>query len=242
MRYAIFSDVHSNLEALEAVVSACKKESIDKYFCAGDIVGYAASPNKCVEIVRQLAMITVAGNHDWAAVDLFSLDYFNPDARDSLLWTKRALTPESKVFLESLTPVYQNNELTLVHGTLNNPREFNYLQDVSSAEESFLLQDTAVCFLGHTHIAGVFTRGSEGKISYSSQTLVKLGQGNKYIVNVGSVGQPRDLDPRPAYCVYDTQKKTIKIQRVSYDIKSARNRIIEAGLNHSLGNRLLDGR
>ncbi len=241
MRYAIFSDVHSNLEALEAVVSACKKEAIDKYFCAGDVIGYAASPNKCVEIVRQLTMITVAGNHDWAAVNLFFLDSFNSDARESLLWTQRALTSESKLFLESLTPVYRNNELTLVHATLNNSREFNYLQDVSSAEESFVLQDTSVCFLGHTHIAGIFVSDSKGKVNYSEQAVLNLSQGNKYIVNVGSVGQPRDTDPRAAYCIYDTQKKTIKIKRVVYDVKSARNRIIEAGLPSALGNRLLTG-
>jgi len=242
MRYGIFSDIHSNLEALDAVITAYKKESIDKYLCIGDAIGYAANPKECIEKIKKLAMITVAGNHDWAAVNMFSIEYFNPVAQEAILWTRRNLDDKSKNFLETLKLVYKNEDLTLAHGTLDNPQEFHYMTDGYIAEESFRLLDASVCFVAHTHVAGMFIKGEDNCVYYKEESSTDLKVRNKYIINVGSVGQPRDGNPQAAYCIYDTQKKQIQIKRASYDIETARDKIIKAGLPRFLGDRLLVGR
>ncbi len=256
MRYGIFADVHSNLEALEAVIHAYKNEAIDKYLCVGDVVGYGANPQECVDQVKMLAMITVAGNHDWASVGLFSVDYFNPVAKEAIFWTKNNLDNASRYFLESLGLVYKNEYLTLVHGTLNNPQEFNYISDNYAVEETFRLLETRLCFVGHSHVAGIVCRDEDGCTFYhglfypgvfppkidNSDINIEIQENNRYIVNVGSVGQPRDGNPGAAYCVYDTAKREVRIKRIGYDIKAAREKIFAAGLPVFLGNRLTDGR
>ncbi|MCM8800438.1 MAG: metallophosphatase family protein [Candidatus Omnitrophica bacterium] len=241
MRYGIFSDVHANLEALKAVLCAYKKENIDIYLCIGDVVGYGADPNECVELVKKTAMITVAGNHDWASVDLFPVDYFNPQAKQAILWTKDNLSEQSRYFLESLKPVYKNKDLILVHGTLENPAEFDYMLDGYTANVTFQLMDTHLCFVGHSHIAGIFIQDQAKRIYYQEVNHLKLEDKSKYIINVGSVGQPRDGNPSSAYCIYDTDKKEIFIKRVDYDIQTAYTKILTAGLPKSLAERILVG-
>lgn len=242
MRYGIFSDVHSNLEALETVLEAYKKESIDKYLCIGDVVGYASNPKECIEKVKGIAEITVAGNHDWASVDLFPSDYFNPIARQAVVWTMHNLGVEDRYFLESLKLTYKNEDLTLVHGTLDNPRDFNYLTDGYLAEVTFELLENNICFVGHTHVPGTFIKDNDGSLRYSEDGSCTIKPENKYIVNVGSVGQPRDGNPKVAYCIYDTDEKEVQIKRRSYDIELARKKIVEAGLPQFLGDRLPSGR
>ncbi len=242
MRYGIFSDVHSNIEAFEAVVEAYKKESIDKYFCIGDVVGYGANPRECIESINRLVAVTVAGNHDWGSVKLFPMDYFNPLAAEALLWTNRQLDSGCAYFLESLKLVYQDSSLTLVHGTLNEPQQFNYMLDSETADATFRLQDTKVCFVGHTHIAGIFKRDEDGNITYLRKLVLSLEEGNSYIVNAGSVGQPRDGNNKAVFCIYDTVLKTLEIKRVPYDIAKTRKKIIDAGLPQYLGDRLSSGR
>jgi predicted phosphodiesterase len=242
MRYGIFADIHSNLEALEAVLEAYKKETIDKYLCLGDVVGYATNPKECINKIRALAMVTVAGNHDWGSVSLLSADYFNPEARQAISWTKDNLDNEDKYFLESLKLTYKNDTLTLVHGTLNDPQDFNYMTDDFSALDTFRLLETNICFIAHTHVAGAFIKDKSDNAYYCLDEQVKIKNGNKYIINVGSVGQPRDGNPCACYCVYDTDKKEAQIKRVSYDIKAARKKIIAAGLPRFLGDRLVVGR
>jgi predicted phosphodiesterase len=242
MRYGIFADVHSNLEALERVLGAYKEESIDKYLCVGDVVGYASNPWECVEKIKALSTITVCGNHDWATVDLFSVDYFNPVARQAILWTRNNLDEKSRYFLESLKLLYKNEDLTLVHGTLHHPGDFNYIADSYAARETFRLLETNVCFVGHSHIAGIFIENKDNRIDYRADTPLNLEDGRKYVVNAGSVGQPRDGNPKAVYCIYDTEKKEIQIKRISYDIKAASRKIIDAGLPPFLGERLFLGR
>jgi len=242
VRYGIFSDIHSNLEALEAVIKAYGREGIDTYFCGGDIVGYGSDLHECIEKTGQIASVIVAGNHDWAAVDQFSSDYFNSFARQALLWTKERLNPREKSFLESLKFVYENEDLTLVHGTLDNPQDFDYMLDSLTAEETFKLMQAAVCFVGHSHVPGIFIRDKHSQIHYPEELSVEVRPKHSYIVNVGSVGQPRDGDPRAAYCVYDTAKRQIQVKRVEYDAEAAREKIIRAGLPEYLGNRLLAGK
>ncbi len=242
MRYGIFSDVHSNLEALQAVAAAYKKESIDTYLCAGDVIGYAANPKECIEMAGSLARTTVGGNHDWAAVSLFSLEYFNPQARQAIHWTKQNIDEKERQFLKALPLTFENEDLTLVHGTLLNPQDFDYLADEYAAEDTFSLLKTKVVFIGHTHHAGIFIQDKTGALRYQQEPAVRILPENKYIVNVGSVGQPRDGDPQAAYCVYDTEKFEVRIQRVEYDKEMSRKKILEAGLPAFLGDRLFEGK
>ncbi|MDP2943398.1 MAG: metallophosphoesterase family protein [Candidatus Omnitrophota bacterium] len=223
MRYAVFSDIHSNLEALEAVLEALRAEEADRYFCVGDIVGYAADPKACIKMIRELNCLTVCGNHDWAAVDLIDYSYFNVYARASVDWTKTQLDDSERDYLKGLPLKYEDEEITLVHGSLKRPEEFDYIFGEDDASRTLDLCRTKICFVGHTHSPAKFTEGS------------------KRLVNVGSVGQPRDNDPRAAYCIYDTDTGTVEIKRVKYDIRKAMNKILGAGLPEPLAYRLLEG-
>jgi len=242
MRYGIFSDVHSNLEALEAVILAFQKEEIDRYLCLGDIVGYGANPKECIQKVRSLTDICCAGNHDWATVNLFALDYLNSEAAFAVLWTKRLLNAQEKSYLEALKLVYKNKDLVLVHGTLDNPQEFNYLTNVYIAEETFRLMETNICFIGHTHIPSIFNKVGNDHVYCFKESNIRLEEKSKYIINVGSVGQPRDGNPKAAFCVYDTKTKEVQIKRTGYDIKTARKKILNEEMPEFLGDRLIIGR
>jgi len=242
MRYGIFSDIHSNLEALEAVIQAYKKEDIDKYLCVGDIVGYATNPGECIERIKALTMTIVAGNHDWASVNLFSTDYFNPLAKEAISWTQRNLDEGGRYFLEQLMLIYKNEDLTMVHGTLDEPGDFNYMTDDDIAFRTFELLETDICFVGHTHVPGVFIKSENNHIRYREDNNTNIKEDSKYIINVGSVGQPRDGDPKAAYCIYDTDKKNIQIKRVNYDTQTTRKKIIAEVLPRFFGERLIIGR
>jgi predicted phosphodiesterase len=242
MRYFILGDIHSNLEALEAVIAASKNEQIDQYLCIGDVVGYAANPKECIAKLKLLGAIVVAGNHDWASVDLFSKEYFNPQALEAVFWTRRNLDDECKNFLETLKLTFENRDLTLVHGTLDSPQDFNYLTDGYIAEETFRRMKPNICFLGHTHTAGIFIKDNQERIHYRQDSAWDINLNEKYIINVGSVGQPRDGNPQAAYCIYDTAKSTVEIKRIDYDTETTRKKIIDVGLPKFLGDRLLLGR
>lgn len=242
MRYGIFSDVHSNLEALDAVMEAYKKEAIDRYFCIGDVVGYATNIKECIAKVKALVLVTAAGNHDWASVGLFSLDNFVEHAKEALIWTRRYLDEGEIDFLKSLKLTYQNKDLTLIHGTLHNPQEFYYMTNADDAWQTFSIMKTNICFVGHSHIPGVFIKNIMDDIFYTQSPVITLKDGNFYIVNVGSIGQPRDGNPAASFCIYDTDKKEVYLKRVAYDAIRTRDKIIKAGLPGYLGDRLLIGR
>jgi putative phosphoesterase len=241
MRFGIFSDVHSNLPALDAVFAAFTRESIDKYICIGDMVGYAANPKECIAKIRQLNPLLVAGNHDWASVDLFNTRYFNPIAKEAVEWTKGQLSSEEKKFLKSLELVFTDNNFILVHGTLDNPEDFNYLYDQLDAQVTFELMAANICFVGHTHIPGVFVQ-ENNHISYHQQYPLIISGQKKYIVNTGSVGQPRDRNPQASYCIFDTGTNSLEIKRIDYDVKEAQKMILAAGLPAFLSERLAVGR
>jgi len=241
MKYAIFADMHSNLEAYQAVLEKLKKEKPSKYFCVGDIVGYGADPVKCVEITKALNPVSVCGNHDWAVASLANLENFNPYAKDGIVWTKEAVADKEIDFLKRLELVHEDDELTLVHGSLFRPEEFNYVIDMYSAYKMLEMARTNISFIAHSHIPGIFVM-ENGKPGYATTASVKIKEGRKYLVNVGSVGQPRDGDPRGAYCIYDKGKKTLEIKRVKYDIKKAQKKILDAGLPELLAHRLREGR
>lgn len=237
MRYGIFSDVHSNREAFEAVISALKKETVDEFLCPGDIVGYGADPDECIRLVRQLKAVSVAGNHDWAVLGQADIHYFNPIAKEAVLWTRENLTADGKQFLETLPLTYQNEDLLMVHAALPHPESFEYLMNTEMAGQMFSVMDKDICFIGHTHVP-VIVKQDQSKINVKNPLDIKLQDGCRYIVNVGSVGQPRDGDPRAAYGVFDSTARTVTIKRVEYDIKKAQSKIIAAGLPPALASRL----
>lgn len=242
MRWGIFSDVHSNLEAFQAVIKAYESEDIDTYLCLGDVVGYGANPVECIQLTKDIANVTIAGNHDWAVAGLFSVDYFNEWAKQAVLWTQRRIGLAELDFLSSLSLVYEIEHFLIVHGTLNSPEEFDYLFDIFQAEQNFRLMNKMLCFLGHTHSAGIFIQDKEGRIDYQREQRLRLREGYRYIVNVGSVGQPRDGNNKASFCIYDSTRQEVFIKRVAYDIESTQKKIISAGLPSFLADRLSAGR
>ncbi len=240
MRYGIFSDVHSNLEALEAVLDSLARDRPDELLCAGDIVGYAADPAECVARVRQSVSHAVCGNHDWAVAGKMNPEWFNSFARSVVEWTAARLGGEGKAYLGNLPLCWSDGRVTLVHGSLDKPEEFHYVLDGDAARACLGLQATPVAFIGHTHVPGFFLQEKEG-ISFVPGAECRVRSGQKLLVNVGSVGQPRDRDPRAAYCLYDTESRLAVIKRVPYDIPKAQEKIRSAGLPVFLAERLTAG-
>lgn len=240
MRYAILSDIHGNLEALESVMAALKTERIDAYLCAGDIVGYGANPAECLKRVRDLPIPCVAGNHDWGVSGRFDPAYFNREAREALDWTRRHLHDDDLAFLNHLELVYQNEDLVMVHGTLYEPASFHYLSGMDYVRRSFALMEKTVCFIGHTHDPLTVRQHGEAVELLRAAQFFLDGE-DKYIINVGSVGQPRDGNPEAACCVYDTQERRVEIRRVPYDVAAVQQKILRAGLPSLLAQRLAIG-
>jgi diadenosine tetraphosphatase ApaH/serine/threonine PP2A family protein phosphatase len=240
LKYAILGDVHANLDALETVVQAIRKEKVDAYFCVGDLVGYGSQPSECIKIIRELKCETVAGNHDHATVGKTPIEFFNPDAKLAVEWTRNKLSQDEIKYLDSLPYVIEKEDFTVAHATLHTPQFFEYIQTIFDAQLSFDVLKNSICFLGHSHVPVNFL--DTMPISYNMEPKVKLQKGRRILCNVGSVGQPRDGNPRAAWGLYDTAKKQIEVKRVEYDIGSAARKIIDAGLPRANAERLYLGR
>jgi predicted phosphodiesterase len=240
VKYGVLGDVHGNLQALEAVLAELEKESVDGILCVGDLVGYGADPRGCVDRMRETKAVVVAGNHDWGSIGKTSIEFFNADAKESILWTRESLTDGETAYLTELPLVAEMQDVTLVHGTLYFPENFDYIQTLYDAHLSFSSLKTRVCFLGHSHIPIVFF--NDDPISYFLEPEIDLSLSSKTIVNVGSVGQPRDQDPRASYAIYDSEAGMVYLRRVDYDIKGAQDAIEEAGLPATNSHRLMFGR
>lgn len=246
MRYLIVSDIHGNREALEAVLAAAEGQ-YDRVVCCGDLVGYGADPNAVVDWVRTRAKVVVRGNHDRACVGLEDLEWFNPVARAAALWTCRELTPENAAWVRALPrgPVTVDG-FQVVHGSPLDEDE--YMLDPADARQSFAYMGSAVEFFGHTHIQGGFIwdrRRVEvvGSPALSSdRQLLEFHPDRAYLVNPGSVGQPRDGDPRAAYVLYDPADGFLFYHRLAYDVAAAQDKIRRAGLPPLLAERLASGR
>jgi diadenosine tetraphosphatase ApaH/serine/threonine PP2A family protein phosphatase len=238
VKYVVISDIHANLEALEAVRREIEKIGPDRILCLGDLVGYGASPNECVEAAREISDVTVAGNHDFGAVRRTDIAYFNMYAREAILWTARKLSRDAFDFLRGL-PLTEvvDGKIRIVHATPRDPERWNYIFSHEHALGEFDAFEEQICFIGHSHQPAIYElMDRETLIVNSDRVLVR--EGRRYLVNVGSVGQPRDGNPKAAICVYDVAKGEITIRRFEYDIEGAKQRIIEAGLPAVLANRL----
>ena len=243
LRILVLADIHGNLPALEKVLLA--EPNIDETWCLGDIVGYGAQPNECIELLRSQASLTcIAGNHDWGSVGNTELDNFNDDARHVCRWTDGELTDVSRDFLKSLEPAAVAPGAILAHGSPRNPIN-EYVFNLSVARPNFEYFAAPLCFVAHTHVPLVFTRSESGDtddetIVPQPNLPVTLGA-RRAIVNPGSVGQPRDGEPRSAYMIYEPEASRIMLRRTAYDIARAQEAITAAGLPDRLGTRLSYG-
>ncbi len=240
MKYALLGDIHANLEALTAVLADAKEQGVTHYACVGDVVGYNANPVECVNLVRELAPTVVRGNHDHYCSHDDNLSGFHPLAADAVDWTRKLLPEEMRLYLRKLKLVAMIESFTLVHSTLDMPEMWGYVFDKLEAEAHFHYQTTAVCFFGHTHVPLAFEK-ADG-VRCGLYTRIQVARGKKYFINVGSVGQPRDGDPRAAYAIYDLVRNQIELRRVAYDFRITQKKILDAGLPGRVAARLAVGR
>jgi len=243
----VVSDVHGNLEALSAVLADAASEGALGVLCLGDAVGYGADPVACVELLGERSTGMVAGNHEYGALGLLDLRWFNPAARAAALWTREQLGADHQGYLSGLPLSSALGEATCVHASPRRPEEWDYLLSAEDGFEAFADFATRLCFVGHSHRPGVWSLGSSGPAHEDlggpawHDHRVPFHDGRRYIVNVGSVGQPRDRDPRAAYVVWDEDERSITLRRVMYDHKAAAAKILRAGLPRALADRLAHG-
>lgn len=241
MKIAIISDIHGNYDALEAVLEDIDQQGgVTQIYCLGDIIGYGAMPNECTAKIREIGAIRVAGNHDFASVGKLSFEFFNTYAKKSAVWTKDQLTQENIDWIQESDYKKEVENFTLVHGTPFSPEMFHYISTLNDAKVSFEEMNTEICFVGHSHVPIVFF--DTNPISYVVKDEIKISKKEKTIINVGSVGQPRDENPKSCYALYDDEEGTVKLVRVKYDIDAAYAKIIKAGLPEILAARLREGR
>ena len=242
MRIGIFSDVHANIEAMNAVVDAFRSERIDKYVCIGDVVGYGASPNECCDLIRKLASFTILGNHDAAVAGRMDYSYYYDAARQALDLHARQISPENMQWLRNLPYEVREGDITFCHGSPINLEEFEYIFSVEQATRCLEIWDDlgAVTFIGHSHLCKSFAL-TKSEVFEVVATKFEIRPEHKYIVSVGSVGQPRDYDPRASYTVYDTEERTFEFLRTSYDIDAAAQKILGSQLERNFANRLFLG-
>ncbi|MBR6059712.1 MAG: metallophosphoesterase family protein [Victivallales bacterium] len=248
MKYAILGDIHGNLEALETVLAATRELGVDKYACIGDVVGYNANPKECLDILRGLGddlIGVVKGNHDEYVSNGQETIGFNPLAAAAVEWTRKQLGPDDLEWLHNLP--YQRNlgnsdaRFEIVHGTLDMPQNWGYIFDRFSAESSFQYQKFPVCFVGHTHVPLAFEK-TEAMTAGGFYDFITIEKNRKYLINVGSVGQPRDGNNKAAFAVYSTDDGKVTLYRVEYDIETTQQKIMDAGLPKRLADRLAVGR
>ncbi len=240
MKYAIIADIHANWEGLQVVMADALANKVTHYACLGDVVGYNANPKECLDVIRSMGMPVVKGNHDeYCSVDS-ALEGFNPHAAEAVNWTRAQLAENDILWLREMRYIRLVANFTIVHATLDGPKRWGYVFDKLAAAASFTYQNTGVCFFGHTHVPVAFVRDST--VRGGTYSKFKVEAGKKYFVNVGSVGQPRDGNPKCAYVIYDMDEQTIELRRLDYDIATAQAKIRAAGLPERLAERLALGK
>ena len=267
-RYAVLSDIHGNLEAFEAVLNVCSMEKAEKCLLLGDIVGYNANPAECIALARSLNLVAkVRGNHDELAVG-GEVEGFNLNARIAIQWTHDQLSEDDIKWLNQMPykEIITECNATIVHATLDTPENWGYIFDVQHAIAHFTYQFKQVCFCGHSHVPVAFDKipfatserraveripAWEGEVidensqidfSAADKITIHLEKGHKYLFNIGSIGQPRNSDPRASFAIYDSDAQTVSRYRIPYDIATAQQKVLDAGLPERLATRLSIGR
>lgn len=237
---AILSDIHSNLHALQAVLAECARRGISRFFCLGDIVGYGAFPTECLKQIRALKCPVVIGNHDFYAAGGDDHNGLSEGARLGIEYSKRKLTTAAKKWLRELPQVVNGESFTLVHSSLDQPLEWNYIFDPTEARPSLMLQERPVCFYGHTHVPKLFSGGAPSPVPLGNGKF-QLQRDGYALVNCGSVGQPRNENPLAQFGIFNPGEFTIELASVEYDVEAAVGAILKAGLPDYLAERLLVG-
>lgn len=232
MRLAIISDIHSNLEALTCAFEAIDDEGVDEIICLGDVVGYGANPNECLTMVRARCSTILLGNHDAAATDLAVASHFTMNAQLSAIWTFSALLEENKAFLHDLQSTKNRGDILFSHASPYEPEEWHYVISEYDILEAFRSFTERICFIGHSHIPVIFSERGKAPA---------IGPNGRFIVNVGSIGQPRDGNPRLSFGIFDTETWIYRNIRKEYDVKTAAEKIRRAGLPRTLAERLFHG-
>ena len=245
MRMGIFSDVHANIEALSAVMEALAEESVDALYCLGDVVGYGGSPNECSDVVRAVADATILGNHDAAVAGRMDYSYYYDAARNALDLHASQLTSDNMDWLKTLPYKHEveGTGVHLCHGSPVRLEEFEYIFAPEQARECLSIWDELgdITLIGHSHLCKVFALQPPNSVVEQPADDFTLQEGTKYIVSVGSVGQPRDYDNRASYTVFDSETRRFEFRRVEYDIESAASRIFESEIERNFGHRLFIG-
>ena len=236
MKTAVISDVHSNIEALTAVFADMEQAAIERVICLGDIVGYGADPNDCLHLIKEKCDIVIKGNHDEAVGGPEEYSSFNPEAEEAINWTRNRISEEGRSYLASLPMIFEEYSIVYVHSSPHKPEQWSYIVSREDALYEFRYFKGGAAFIGHSHISGIFCHDGD---TYDQEVI--LDENKRYIINVGSVGQPRDGNSYAAYAVYDDKMKSVNINRVSYDVESAAEKIREAGLPSFLSSRLAAG-
>jgi len=242
VRYAIFSDVHGNLQALQSVLGRIDELRVDRRICLGDIVGYGGDPAACIDTIRRAGALCLAGNHDCAVLGTTDLDTFNSQAQAAALWTRTVIGEEGRAFLSELPRVVSEDDNLFVHASPHEPDRWHYVFTQEQADQAFGSFEETVCLIGHTHRPLAAARGAAGTCRLSVPGEIRIDPGTRYVINAGSVGQPRDGNPDACFLLMDRGKGTARIERVPYDIEGAQRAIRNAGLPAYLSERLRCGR
>ncbi len=239
--FGICSDIHGNWDALEAVLKDMETHGVTQKVCLGDIVGYGAEPGRCVEEIKENEWLVLSGNHEEGLIYPEMLAYFNDAAIAGVLWAKQQIVREQLEWLAGLPHVIRGSSYELVHASLNEPMNWDYVLSRPEAERHFDSQQSLVCFCGHTHSGMIWRKGRRVYSKVPSARQFKLPEKQKVLINVGSVGQPRDGNPKASYVLFKPESRTVQFRRVRYDVESAKAKILQAGLPENLGKRLLQG-
>ncbi len=242
MKYAFFSDVHANFEALKAFAIDLQNERIDKVFFLGDAVGYGPNPNECVEMIDRIAHVKLIGNHDYAALGLMETEYFNQYAAEAMSWTRNSLSKETIAILSKFQISHTFDNILIVHSSPREPEMWHYILGMTDVEENFKHFTQKICLVGHTHRPFIVSIDSKGNCIISNKPEEKILPGRRYLINIGSLGQPRDGDPRSCYVIYDTKTQIIRHKRVAYDYDATQKRMAALGMPEYLIERLAVGR
>ena len=232
MRIGIFSDVHGNLTALEAVLGALRDADVDTMVCLGDTVGYGPNPNECLALVRENCSVVLKGNHDSGLIGETSVEDFNQYGLKALLWSQERVTEENKEYLRNLPFLVVQEGVTFAHASPLHPGEWSYVLTLRAARINFEAFSTKVCFIGHTHVPVIINE---------DLSVGEFHKGTRCLINIGSVGQPRDGNPDAAYGIYDTEQTDFMLYRIPYDIQKTADAILAAGLPEYLARRLFHG-
>jgi len=241
MKIAIISDIHSNIEALSAVLNEIENHNIRTIYCLGDIVGYGPNPRECIDTVKKTSQVILAGNHDFASVKKTELEYFNSYAREAIEKTRRLLKNSHRDFLSSLDYTLEDDTATYVHATPELPSMWDYILSSYDAVRNFTAFTTQVCFVGHSHIPVIFETSDNDSIAELHSQQIELHEDYRYIINVGSVGQPRDQDARAAFGIYEADHHSYEQIRVEYDVAKTQKKMRKLKLPEFLITRIAEG-